>query len=89
MDSANDVRLGQGQQVVVALLVAVVRLEAVAVIVVGVQFVALDHGAHCAIEDEDSLLEQAVQKMYALIWHSDSRNKKPVRLSGTGFRSTL
>jgi hypothetical protein len=43
----------------------------------GVQLVALDHGAHGAIEDEDSLLEQAVQKLYALVWHSDSRNKNP------------
>jgi len=89
MDAANDLRLCQGQQVVVALLVAVVRLEAVAVIVVSIQPVALDHGAHGAIEDEDSLLEQAVQQMCALVRHSDSGNKKPVRLSGTGFRSTL
>ncbi len=79
MNSANDFRLSQGQQIVVALLVAVVCLEAVAVIVVGVQLVALDHRAHGAIEDEDSFLEQAVQQMYALVWHSDSENKKPVR----------
>ena len=55
MDAANDLRLRQRQQVVVALLVAAVRVEAIAVIVDGVQPVALDHGAHGAIENEDAL----------------------------------
>jgi hypothetical protein len=62
------VRLGQHQQVVVALEVALVVAELVmaagaaavrfyAAIFVLAQLVALDHGTHGAVEDQDALLQ--------------------------------
>ena len=49
------------QQVVVALEVVRVVGEALAAIVGLDQAVALDHGAHGAVEDEDALREQVAQ----------------------------
>jgi hypothetical protein len=51
MDAADDAGLGQHQQVVVALEVVRVILEAFAAVVGLLQAVALDHGAHRAVED--------------------------------------
>src|SRR4030065_747803 len=56
--SADDYRLGEQQQVVVALEIALPVGEALAAIVLLLQFVALDHGAHGTVQDQDALLEQ-------------------------------
>jgi hypothetical protein len=56
VDIPDDVRLGQGQQVIVALEVAGPVLEPFATVVCFLQPVGLDHGAHGAIEDEDAVL---------------------------------
>ncbi len=74
MDAADDVRLGQQQQVVAALHVhMVVREVATLAGVVAVQlgtavvrlgqFVALDHGAHGAVEDQDAFLQEVFDRM--------------------------
>ncbi len=55
MDAADDVRPGQDEQVVVALQVAGLVGEALAAEVRLVQLVALDHGAHGAVEDQDAV----------------------------------
>ncbi len=56
-------RLRQREQVVVALLVAAVIVEAIAVIGVRIQPMGLDHRAHGAIQNQDALLEQAMKKV--------------------------
>ncbi len=55
MDGADDVGLGQHQQVVVALQVAGPVGEAVAAEVGLAQPVLLDHRPHRAVEDQDTL----------------------------------
>jgi len=45
---------------------------------------ALDHGAHRAVENKDALAEQAVQQWSAR-GHAIVNDKKPVRWSGTGL----
>ena len=52
----------QHQEVVVALEIVAVILEALAAIACLVQLVALDHGAHGAVEDEDALLGGLLQR---------------------------
>ncbi len=56
VDVADDLRLGQRQQVVVALQVARPVLEAFPPVAVLVQLVALDHGAHGTVQDQDAFL---------------------------------
>ena len=56
VDLADDVRLGQHKQIVVALQIVAMVLEARAPIARLVQLIALDHGAHGAVEDQDALL---------------------------------
>ncbi len=58
VDAADDRRLGQHQQVVVALQVMRMLGQARAAIVGFLQAVALDHGAHRAVENEQALFEQ-------------------------------
>jgi hypothetical protein len=67
--AVDDVRLGQGQQVVVALLVASVIVEQVAVILARLQPVTLDHGAHGTVQDQDALGEMLAQEMSAISGH--------------------
>ena len=74
----NDFRLSQRQQIVVALEVAgmagvvmrVLRIaavsEAFAAITAFVQFVTLQHGTHCTIDDQDALRQRVVQFLRAL-----------------------
>ena len=58
VDFADDLRLRERQEIVVALEVAREILEALAAIAGFVQFVALDHGAHGAVQNDDALIEQ-------------------------------
>src|SRR5574343_1950200 len=58
MEAADDVGPGQDQQVVVALDVVRVILEALAAVIGFGQPMALDHGAHGAVEDEQALLKK-------------------------------
>ena len=61
VDVLDDLRLGEVQQVVVALQVAGPVLEALAAKSRFVQMVALDHGAHGAIEDDDAFAQEAFE----------------------------
>ncbi len=58
MDAADDLRLGQRQQVIIALEVAGPVGKALAAIAGLVQLVLLDHGAHGTVEDDDALGEK-------------------------------
>ena len=60
---ADDLRLGQHQQVIVALDIHMPVGKALATIIRLLEFVALDHGAHGAIQDEDALLEMRLQQL--------------------------
>ncbi len=57
MDVADDLRLGDGQQIIVALEVARVVSKALAAIIRLLERIALDHGAHGAVEDQDALFQ--------------------------------
>ena len=59
VDLADDVGPHQRQQLVVALEVLVMVLEAIAAEVGLGQLVALDHGAHRAVQDQDALAQPA------------------------------
>ena len=67
VDLADDLRLRQHQKVVIALEIVAVILEALAAIACLVQLVALDHGAHGAVEDKDTLLGALLQGFDALL----------------------
>jgi hypothetical protein len=68
VDLANDLRLRDRQQFVVALDVAPVVLEALAAIGCLVELVALDHRAHRAVEYEDAPLQQRGQRRAARVF---------------------
>ena len=71
MDGADHLGLRQQQQVVVALeLLRVVR-EARAAIVSLRETAALDHGAHGAVQDQDALVEEAVEQIAAVGLHGN------------------
>ena len=61
VDIAHQRRLGQRQQVVVAFELAAPVAKALAAIVLFGEPGALDHGAHCAVEQKDALGEQGFQ----------------------------
>jgi hypothetical protein len=61
LDRADDIGAGQNQQVVVALDVAWPVGETFAAIVFFLQAIALDHGAHTAIENQDPLFESLLE----------------------------
>src|SRR5690606_19620437 len=65
----DDAGLRQRQEIVVALLVAGVFVKQVAVIVARFEAVALDHRAHCTVQDQDAMLKCAMQEMRAIVWH--------------------
>ncbi|MCY1284935.1 hypothetical protein D9M70_338560 [compost metagenome] len=65
LDGLDHVRAAQQQQVVVALHVARPVGEAGAAVVLFLQLVALDHGAHAAVEDQDALFERLLQGLLA------------------------
>ena len=61
VDVVHDVGLGEGEQVVVALDGLSKVLELLAAEVFLGEFVALDHGAHGAVDQHDALRENLVQ----------------------------
>lgn len=61
MNAADHVRPRQHQEIVVALEVARPIREPLAAIIGLDQTMALDHGAHCAVEDEDRAFETLAQ----------------------------
>jgi hypothetical protein len=63
--SLDDLRLGQAQQVVVALEVVGEIGEALAAIIGFGQLVRLDHRPHRPVEDQDALGEQGMQQVGA------------------------
>jgi len=58
VDAADDVRLGEDEEVVVALQLAGMVLEARPPVVRLVELMGLDHGAHGPVQDEDALGQQ-------------------------------
>ncbi|MNQ72753.1 hypothetical protein D3C85_874650 [compost metagenome] len=65
LDGADHIWAAEDQEVVVALYVARPVGEALATVVRFVQLVALDHGAHAAVEDQDALFERLLQGLLA------------------------
>ena len=62
---ANDVRLREHKQVVVALEILTFPIRKALSAVVGfLQFVLLDHGAHRAVQDEDALGEKVAKGFF-------------------------
>ena len=59
MDLGDHIRPDQGQQFVVALQILAVAGEALAAEIRLAQLVALDHGAHGAVQDQDALAQQS------------------------------
>ena len=72
MDLTDDFGLGQHEEIVVALEVAREIFEALAPVASLVQLVALDHGTHRAVEDEDALLCLALQRRGTLVSGHDA-----------------
>jgi hypothetical protein len=62
MDAGDDPRLREREQVVVAGLLAMVVLEAITVVVMLFQAVALDHGAHGTVKYQDAPGELVSEK---------------------------
>ena len=69
---ADDRRLGQRQQIVVALEIAGPVAEAFAPVVGFLQAVALDHGAHRAVQDQDAAGQEVGQFSGAINGHQRS-----------------
>ena len=67
MDVANHVRAGQAQQLVVAFNVFMEIFKSLATVLGFGQFIALDHGAHGAIEDGDALGQNGGQFLRARV----------------------
>ena len=74
MDAADQRRLRQREQVVVAAQVAAPAAEALAAELLLGEALALDHRAHGAVEDQDPLGEQRLQQGSAIV-HPASENK--------------
>jgi hypothetical protein len=76
MDFADDSGLGQAQQVVVALQVFGVVLEAFAAERGLIQPVRLDHGAHGTVDYQDTLGKKATELVRAVkTWRRGRRGK--------------
>ena len=69
VDLTDDGRLGQDQQVVVPLEILGEVGEALAAIVGLRELVALDHGAHAAVQDEDAALEKGFEAVRGVSMH--------------------
>ena len=69
---ADDRRLGQRQQIVVALEIAGPVAEPFAPVVGFLQAVALDHGAHRAVQDQDAAGQEVGQFSGAINGHQRS-----------------
>ena len=67
MDLAQHIGPRQLQHLVVALEILPMACEARAAVVGLAQFVALDHRAHCAVDDEDALGQQGGQRRAAAV----------------------
>ena len=76
MDAADRVRLGDVEQVVVAVDGAVPRVELGTAVGVLVEPETLDHGAHRAVEDEDPLRRSLAQRTDAHAGTASSRVRR-------------
>ncbi|BFO12333.1 hypothetical protein GGER_48430 [Serratia rubidaea] len=56
VDRADDVRLGQHQQIVIAFQVALPIGKTRAAVILFFQLITLDHGAHAAVQHQNTLL---------------------------------
>jgi hypothetical protein len=72
VDLADDRGLGQHEEIVVALEIVREILETRASVARLVELVALDHGAHGAVEDEDALIGLALQRGNAFLASHDA-----------------
>ena len=61
VDLLDDVGVGEDKEVIVALHVAMIVLELLAAVVSLLKLVALDHGTHTTIEDEDALVASLLE----------------------------
>ena len=67
MNAADDIWPGQHQQVVIAFQVVRMFGKALATVIGFLQIVALDHGPHRPIEDEEALGKQSLE-LGSAVW---------------------
>ena len=84
VDLFDDARPREAEEVVGALEVARVRREALAAVRRLVQLVALDHGAHLPVEDEDASAEEVVKLGGAVGLRHEclQKTKRPAKFAG-------
>ena len=93
VDRAHNARPRQGKEIVVALEVGRVIVQAAlgrASILGLPQLVRLDHRAHCAVQNEDALGKQPLQnfRLVTFLVHiSVQKCKNPFSLPPSGFRA--
>ncbi len=79
MDIGDDLRLRQHQKVIVTLQIAAMGAEALTAEGILIQPVLLNHGAHGAIEHDDSLFQQTFQALDTLATLGLIRGRDPKR----------
>ena len=79
VDVADDGRLRDDQEVVVALELAGVVLEAVAAVVLFLQLELLDHGAHRAVEVDDALAQEGLKALAGRVQRESLAGHRPYR----------
>ena len=72
MDSGDDVRFRQDQQVVIAFEIGSPVGKALAAIIRFFKTIALDHGSHTAIKHQNTFI-QLLEQFFSVISHSYSR----------------
>ena len=77
VDVADDGRLRDDEQVVVALQLAGVVLEAVAAVVLLLQLELLDHGAHRAVEVDDALAQEGLKALAGRVQRESLAGHRP------------
>jgi hemoglobin-like flavoprotein len=93
MDTTNNIRTAQRQNVVVALQIASVIAESLASVAPLIEAVLLDHGAHRTVEEHYALLQQLLQTLEAraaldlIYWSHSKRRCRYARRSA--FRSGI
>ena len=77
VDVADDGRLRDDEQVVIALQLAGVVLEAVAAVVLLLQLQLLDHGAHRAVEVDDALAQEGLKALAGRVQRESLAGHRP------------
>src|ERR1700758_748845 len=97
MNTTNNIRTGERQNVVVALQIAPVIAESLAPVAPLIETVLLDHGAHRTVEEHYAFLQQLLQTLEArpaldlIYWSHSERRCRYTRRSAflTGIEQPL